>query len=153
MTRLDQNRAYGQMALKAGVGPSDVRDVVIWGNHSPSMYPDPSIATVGGVSATEMFDEAWLQGDFKATVSTRGKAVIEARGASSAASAASAAVDHMRDWWHGTGDRVVSMAIVSKGWYDVPEGLVFSSRSESPATESRWSRAWRSPTSRDPRSR
>ena len=126
MTRLDQNRAYGQMAEKAGATPSDVRDVVIWGNHSPTMYPDPSIATVGGKAATALFDAAWLQGDFKETVSTRGKAVIEARGASSAASAASAAVDHMRDWWHGTGDRVVSMAIPSKGWYDVPEGLIFS---------------------------
>ena len=126
MTRLDQNRAAGQLAIKAGVNVAKVRDVFIWGNHSDTMYPDISEAKVDGRPSTEVYDNAWLRGDFKATVSTRGKAIINARGASSAASAASAAVDHMRDWWRGTDGRIVSMAIPSQGWYEVPEGLVFS---------------------------
>ena len=90
------------------------------------MYPDPRFATVDGESATDVFEEEWLQGGFLGTVSTRGKAIIEARGASSAASAASAAVDHMRDWWQGSNGRIVSVALPSEGWYGVPEGLVFS---------------------------
>ena len=84
------------------------------------------MATVGGQSATEVFDEEWLQGEFLNTVATRGKAIIMARGASSAASAASAAVDHMRDWWQGSDGRIVSVALPSEGWYGVPEGIVFS---------------------------
>jgi len=126
MTRLDQNRAYGQLAEKAGVSAADVSDVVIWGNHANTMYPDIARGTVGGAAATGQFSQEWLTGDFLATVATRGKAIINARGASSAASAASAAVDHMRDWWQGTNGRIVSMAIPSQGWYDVPEGLIFS---------------------------
>ena len=126
MTRLDQNRAVGQMADRAGVPASKIRDVFIWGNHANTMYPDPRFATVDGKNAMDVFDEEWLQGSFLGTVSTRGKAIIEARGASSAASAASAAVDHMRDWWQGSNGRIVSMALPSKGWYGVPEGLVFS---------------------------
>ena len=126
MTRLDQNRAVGQMAERAGVPASEVQDVFIWGNHANTMYPDPSMATIGGQSATEVFDEEWLQGEFLNTVSTRGKAIIMARGASSAASAASAAVDHMRDWWQGSDGRIVSVALPSEGWYGVPEGIVFS---------------------------
>ena len=126
MTRLDQNRAVGQMAEKAGVPASMIQDVFIWGNHANTMYPDPSVATISGQNAVDVFDEEWLQGDFLGTVATRGKAIIEARGASSAASAASAAVDHMRDWWQGSGGRIVSMALPSEGWYGVPEGLVFS---------------------------
>tara|TARA_B100000579_G_scaffold372469_1_gene335650 strand:+ start:2339 stop:3175 length:837 start_codon:yes stop_codon:yes gene_type:complete len=126
MTRLDQNRAVGQMAERAGVPASEVQDVFIWGNHANTMYPDPSMATIGGKSATEVFDEEWLQGEFLNTVSTRGKAIIMARGASSAASAASAAVDHMRDWWQGSDGRIVSVALPSEGWYGVPEGIVFS---------------------------
>jgi len=126
MTRLDQNRAVGQMAERAGVPASEVQDVFIWGNHANTMYPDPSMATVGGKSATEVFDEEWLQGEFLNTVSTRGKAIIMARGASSAASAASAAVDHMRDWWQGSDGRIVSVALPSEGWYGVPDGIVFS---------------------------
>lgn len=126
MTRLDQNRAVGQMAEHAGVPASEVQDVFIWGNHANTMYPDPSMATVGGQSATEVFDEEWLQGEFLNTVATRGKAIIMARGASSAASAASAAVDHMRDWWQGSDGRIVSVALPSEGWYGVPEGIVFS---------------------------
>ena len=126
MTRLDQNRAVGQMAERAGVPASKIDDVFIWGNHANTMYPDPRFAMVDGKSATELFDREWLQGDFLDTVATRGKAIIVARGASSAASAASAAIDHMRDWWQGTDGRIVSMALPSEGWYGVPEGLVFS---------------------------
>ena len=126
MTRLDQNRAVGQIAEQAGVPASEVQDIFIWGNHANTMYPDPRFGTVDGQPATELFDIDWLQGDFLDTVSTRGKAIIMARGASSAASAASAAVDHMRDWWHGTNGRIVSIALLSEGWYGVPEGIVFS---------------------------
>jgi len=126
MTRLDQNRAVGLMAERAGVPASKVLDVFIWGNHSNTMYPDPRFGTVDGRSATDLFDSDWLQGSFLDTVATRGKAVIMARGASSAASAASAAVDHMRDWWQGSNGRIVSVALPSEGWYGVPEGLVFS---------------------------
>ena len=126
MTRLDQNRAVGQIAKRAGVPASEVQDVFIWGNHANTMYPDPRFSTVGGKSASELFDNDWLQGDFLETVATRGKAIIMARGASSAASAASAAVDHMRDWWQGSDGRIVSVALPSEGWYGVPEGIVFS---------------------------
>ena len=126
MTRLDQNRAVGLMAEKAGVTSSRIQDVFIWGNHSNTMYPDPRFALVEDKHATEVFDQNWLNGEFLDTVATRGKAVIMARGASSAASAASAAVDHMRDWWQGSDGRIVSMALPSEGWYGVPEGLVYS---------------------------
>jgi len=126
MTRLDQNRAVGQIAEHAGVPASAIRDVFIWGNHANTMYPDPRFGTVDGVPITNLLDTKWLQGQFIETVSTRGKAIIVARGASSAASAASAAIDHMRDWWQGTNGRIVSMAIPSEGWYGVPKGLVFS---------------------------
>ncbi len=126
MTRLDQNRAVGQIAQRAGVPASEVRDVFIWGNHANTMYPDPRFGTVTEVPVTEWFDNDWLQGDFLDTVATRGKAIIMARGASSAASAASAAVDHMRDWWQGSDGHIVSMALPSEGWYGVPEGIVFS---------------------------
>ena len=126
MTRLDQNRAVGQIAEQVGVPASDVSDVFIWGNHSNTMYPDPRFGKVNDKPVTDLLDSNWLQGKFLDTVATRGKAIIVARGASSAASAASAAVDHMRDWWQGSDGRIVSMALPSEGWYDVPEGLVFS---------------------------
>ena len=126
MTRLDQNRAVGQIAEQVGVPASDVSDVFIWGNHSNTMYPDPRFGKVNNKPVTDLLDNNWLQGKFLDTVATRGKAIIVARGASSAASAASAAVDHMRDWWQGSDGRIVSMALPSEGWYDVPEGLVFS---------------------------
>ena len=122
MTRLDQNRAVGQLAERAGVPASKVEDVFIWGNHSNTMYPDPRFAKVDGKSVVELFDNEWLQGAFLDTVATRGKEIIVARGASSAASAASAAVDHMRDWWQGSDGRIVSMALPSEGWYGVPKG-------------------------------
>lgn len=126
MTRLDQNRAHGQLSTKAGKPVAAVNDVVIWGNHGPTMYPDVAWATVSGESVRASFDADWLQGEFLKTVATRGKAIIVARGASSAASAANAAVDHMRDWFQGSDGRVVSMAVPSEGWYGVPAGLVFS---------------------------
>jgi malate dehydrogenase len=125
MTRLDQNRALAQLATKAGTAVANVKDVAVWGNHSDRMYPDVSRATVNGNPIVGALDQAWLRGDFLSTVATRGKAIINARGASSAASAAGASVDHMRDWFRGT-DRIVSMAIPSKGWYGVPEGLIYS---------------------------
>jgi malate dehydrogenase len=124
MTRLDQNRAVAQVAKKAGVAVADVENVFVWGNHSDKMYPDTSIAKIAGKPAN--LDETWLRGEFLTTVATRGKAIIVARGASSAASAASAAVDHMRDWHLGTGSRITSIALPSQGWYDVPKGLMFS---------------------------
>jgi malate dehydrogenase len=124
MTRLDQNRAVAQVAKKAGVAVSEVEDVFVWGNHSDKMYPDVSMARIGGKKPT--LDEGWLRGEFLTTVATRGKAIIVARGASSAASAASAAVDHMRDWHLGTDGRITSIALPSRGQYGVPQGLMFS---------------------------
>jgi malate dehydrogenase len=129
MTRLDHNRAVSQLAAKAGVHGTDVTNMTIWGNHSATQYPDVFHAKVGGAPAFEAVggDQAWLEGTFIPTVQQRGAAVIKARGLSSAASAANAAVDHMRSWAMGTapGDWV-SMAIVSDGSYDVPEGLLSS---------------------------
>ena len=115
MTRLDQNRAVGQIAEQVGVPASDVSDVFICGNHSNTMYPDPRFGKVNNKPVTDLLDSNWLQGKFLDTVATRGKAIIVARGASSAASAASAAVDHMRDWWQGSDGRIVSMALPSEG--------------------------------------
>ena len=125
MTRLDHNRAVGQLAAKKGVSADLIRDVAVWGNHSDRMYPDVTGATLGGETASAHFEQDWLRGEFMATVAKRGAAIIKSRGLSSAASAASAAVDHMRDWFLGT-DQVVSMAVPSKGEYGVPEGLIFS---------------------------
>ncbi len=127
MTRLDQNRAISQLAGKLGKNPSSITKMAIWGNHGPAMYADYFQAECDGTPITSLIDEAWLKGEFLATVSDRGKAIIDARGKSSAASAAAAAIDHMADWANGTraGD-FVSMAIPSKGWYGIPEGLIFS---------------------------
>jgi malate dehydrogenase len=127
MTRLDQNRAVGQLAKKLGVTPGEVHDVFIWGNHSDTMVPDISQASVGGKALKGLVDADWLGGEFDTTVRTRGKAIINARGKSSAASAAFAAIDHIHDWYLGTGDnRVVSMAVPSDGSYGIPEGLIYS---------------------------
>jgi malate dehydrogenase len=126
MTRLDQNRAHGQLAEKAGVPVAQLRDVVIWGNHGDTMYPDTTWATLNGAKVNETFDMAWIRGEFLKKVAMRGKAIIEARGLSSAASAASAAIDHMRDWHFGSDGRIVAMAVHSNGEYGVPEGLIFS---------------------------
>ena len=128
MTRLDQNRAIAQVAKKTGAAVTDISNLTIWGNHSATQYPDLFNAKIGGKNAAEVIsDQAWLEGEFIPTVAKRGAAIIEARGLSSAASAASAALDHVRTWFHGTepGDWT-SMGIVSDGSYGVPEGLVSS---------------------------
>ena len=128
LTRLDHNRALAQLAGKTGASVNDIRHMTIWGNHSATQYPDIFHAEVGGKNAAEVVDDqAWLEHDFIPTVQKRGAAIIEARGASSAASAASATIDHARDWLAGTPqDDWVSMAVPSDGSYDVPEGLVSS---------------------------
>ncbi|MBQ91195.1 MAG: malate dehydrogenase [Acidimicrobiaceae bacterium] len=128
MTRLDHNRALTQVAQKLGVPVADVRKMTIWGNHSATQYPDLFRCEVGGrTAAAAIDDQAWLEGDFIPTVQQRGAAIIEARGASSAASAANAAVDHVHDWVLGTPDGDwVSMAVPSDGSYGVPEGLMSS---------------------------
>ncbi len=127
MTRLDENRAKAQLAKKLSALPGEVSNLGIWGNHSDTMYPDFAHARVRGQAVTEQVGQDWLQGDFLKTVATRGKAIIEARGASSAASAASAAIDHMSTLWHGNakGD-FTSMGVWSEGQYGVPKGLIFS---------------------------
>jgi malate dehydrogenase len=128
MTRLDHNRAMAQVAAKAGVATTDVTDMTIWGNHSATQYPDLYHTKIGGRPAPEVIgDEAWIEKEFIPTVQQRGAAIIEARGASSAASAASAAVDHVHDWVLGTtSGSWVSMAIPSDGSYGVPEGIISS---------------------------
>ena len=128
MTRLDHNRAKAQLSKKTGVPVRDITNVTIWGNHSATQYPDIFHAKVAGENAAEKIgDQAWLEGDFIPTVQKRGAAIIDARGASSAASAASAAIDHVHDWVLGTpeGDWV-SMAIPSDGSYGVQEGVISS---------------------------
>jgi len=126
MMRLDHNRALAQLALKAGVPVSDVANVIIWGNHSAKQYPDIAHALVGGNPAPAVVgDEAWVRDTFVPTVAKRGAAVIEARGLSSAASAANAAMAHVNDWVNGTPEGVwTSVALPSDGSYGVPEGLV-----------------------------
>jgi len=127
MTRLDHNRAAAQLAAKTGQHVSEVSQLTIWGNHSATQYPDIHHATVCGRAATGLVDETWLTEDFIPTVQQRGAAIIKARGASSAASAASAAIDHMHDWALGTGDEGwVSMAIPADGSYDIAEGVIYS---------------------------
>jgi malate dehydrogenase len=128
LTRLDHNRALGQLAARTGASVNDIRRLTIWGNHSATQYPDLFHAEVAGRNAAQLVgDQRWLEEDFIPTVQQRGAAIIEARGASSAASAASATIDHARDWLHGTpADDWVSMAVTSDGSYGVPEGLVSS---------------------------
>jgi malate dehydrogenase len=128
LTRLDHNRAVGQLAIKTGVPVTDIAKMTIWGNHSATQYPDIFHAEVRGQNAAEVVnDRAWLENDFIPTVQKRGAAIIEARGASSAASAASATVDSARDWLLGTPEGSwTSMAVASDGSYDVPEGLISS---------------------------
>ena len=128
MTRLDHNRALAQLAARTGSTVSDIARLTIWGNHSATQYPDITQATIGGRPAAEVVgDDTWVRETFIPTVAKRGAAIIEARGASSAASAANAAIDHVHTWVHGTpaGDWT-SAGVVSDGSYGVPEGLVSS---------------------------
>jgi malate dehydrogenase len=128
LTRLDHNRALSQLAAKTGSPVADIKKLTIWGNHSATQYPDIFHAEVGGKNAAEVVnDQQWLENDFIPTVAKRGAAIIEARGSSSAASAASATIDAARDWLHGSAEGDwVSMAVHSDGSYGVPEGLVYS---------------------------
>jgi malate dehydrogenase len=127
MTRLDHNRAKAQLAMKTGSHVNDVQQMIIWGNHSATQYPDVSHATVGGKAATSLVEQDWLASEFIPVVQQRGAAIIKARGASSAASAASAAIDHMRDWALGTPDGDwVSMSVPSDGSYGIEPGIVYS---------------------------
>jgi len=128
LTRLDHNRAISQLAAKTGAAVTDIKQMTIWGNHSATQYPDVFHAEVGGKNAAEVVDDqAWIENDFIPTVAKRGAAIIEARGSSSAASAASATIDAAHDWLLGSADGDwVSMAVISDGSYDVPEGLVSS---------------------------
>jgi len=127
MTRLDHNRALSQLAEKTSAHTTDIKRMTIWGNHSNTQYPDISNATVDGKPASGLVDQSWLEEDFIPTVQERGAAIIKARGASSAASAGSAAVDHMHTWALGTDDDDwVSMAIPSDGSYDIEPGIIYS---------------------------
>ncbi len=125
MMRLDHNRAVAQLAAKVQAPVTDVSRMGVWGNHSPTMYPNLFHAELSGKQAAAVVDDqAWIENDFLPNVGKRGAAIIEARGSSSAASAASAAIDHVRDWVRGTDGRWVSMGIVSGGAYDIPGGLI-----------------------------
>ena len=128
LTRLDHNRAIAQLARKAGTDVTDIKKMTIWGNHSATQYPDVFHAEIGGRNAAEVVgDQSWIESDFIPTVAKRGAAIIDARGSSSAASAASATIDAARDWLHGSAENDwVSMAVVSDGSYGVPEGLISS---------------------------
>jgi malate dehydrogenase len=128
MTRLDHNRAVGQLAQRTGAPVADISHMAVWGNHSPTVYPDLFNARVRGERAWDAVgDEAWVADTYIPRVGKRGAEIIEARGASSAASAANAAIDHVHDWVHGTeGDDWVSMAVPSPGAYGVEEGIISS---------------------------
>ena len=127
MTRLDHNRALSQLAEKTGAHVADIRRMTIWGNHSATQYPDLGNATVRGKAASSLIDRQWIESTFIPTVQQRGAAVIKARGASSAASAASAAIDHVHTWLHGTPqDDWVSMAVPADGSYGIPAGVIYS---------------------------
>ena len=126
MLRLDHNRALSQLANKAGVAVADIEKLVVWGNHSPTMYPDYRFATVNGQSLKDRINDAdWNANEFIPKVGKRGAAIIEARGLSSAASAANAAIDHVRDWVLGSNGKWVTMGIPSDGSYGIPEGVMF----------------------------
>jgi malate dehydrogenase len=127
MTRLDHNRALSQLAEKTGAHTTDIHKLTIWGNHSSTQYPDLSHATVGGKAAKSLVDQKWIEETFIPVVQQRGAAIIKARGASSAASAASAAIDHVHTWVTGTADGDwISMAVPSDGSYGIKEGIVYS---------------------------
>ena len=126
MTRLDHNRAIAQLAEKTGKHSTDVEGMIIWGNHSATQYPDVHHTTVAGKKATDLVDQNWLTSTFIPNVQQRGAAIIKARGLSSAASAANAAIEHIRDWALGTHGKIVSMGIHSDGSYGIAEGLIYS---------------------------
>ena len=126
MLRLDHNRALSQLAAKTGKAVGSIEKLVVWGNHSPTMYPDYRFATIAGQSVKAMInDDAWNKDVFLPTVGKRGAAIIEARGLSSAASAANAAIDHIRDWVLGTHGKWVTMGIPSDGSYDIPQDIIY----------------------------
>ncbi len=126
MLRLDHNRALSQLAAKTGKAVGSIEKLVVWGNHSPTMYPDYRFATIAGQSVKAMInDDAWNKDVFLPTVGKRGAAIIEARGLSSAASAANAAIDHIRDWVLGTNGKWVTMGIPSDGSYDIPQDIIY----------------------------
>ncbi len=126
MLRLDHNRALSQLAVKAGVAVADIENLVVWGNHSPTMYPDIRFATANGKKLKELInDDAWNRDVFIPTVGKRGAAIIDARGLSSAASAANAAIDHIRDWVLGSNGKWVTMGVPSDGSYGIPEGIIY----------------------------
>lgn len=126
MLRLDHNRALSQLAAKANVAVADIEKLAVWGNHSPTMYPDYRFATVSGKSIKEMINDAeWNKNVFLPTVGKRGAAIIDARGLSSAASAANAAIDHIHDWHLGTNGKWVTMGVPSDGSYGIPEGIMY----------------------------
>ena len=126
MLRLDHNRALSQLATKSGKPVDSIEKMIVWGNHSPTMYPDYRFATIGGAAAPAVInDEAWYRDTFIGTVGKRGAAIIEARGVSSAASAANAAIDHIRDWVLGTNGKWVTMGIPSDGSYGIPDGVMY----------------------------
>ena len=126
MLRLDHNRALSQIAAKTGKAVASIKKLAVWGNHSPTMYADYRFATIDGASVKDMInDQAWNKDVFLPTVGKRGAAIIEARGLSSAASAANAAIDHMRDWALGTGSEWVTMGVPSNGDYGIPKDVMF----------------------------
>ncbi|QHE75760.1 malate dehydrogenase [Hydrogenophaga sp. PBL-H3] len=126
MLRLDHNRALSQIAAKTGKAVASIKKLAVWGNHSPTMYADYRFATIDGASVKDMInDQVWNKDVFLPTVGKRGAAIIEARGLSSAASAANAAIDHMRDWALGTKGEWVTMGIPSQGWYGIPKDIMF----------------------------
>ncbi len=125
MVRLDHNRAAGQLAAKTNAAVTDVDQLIIWGNHSATQYPDITHATVKGKAAKTLVEQSWVESDFIPTVQQRGAAIIKARGSSSAASAASAAVDHIRDWALGSNGKWVSMGVASDGSYGIKPGVVY----------------------------
>jgi len=126
MLRLDHNRALSQLSTKAGVAVADIEKLVVWGNHSPTMYPDIRFGSVNGKALKDLVnDDAWNKDTFIPTVGKRGAAIIEARGLSSAASAANAAIDHVRDWVLGSNGKWVTMGIPSDGSYGIPEGIIY----------------------------
>jgi malate dehydrogenase len=125
MLRLDHNRALSQLATKTSTQVAGFKKLTVWGNHSPTMYPDTRFATTSGKAVKDMIDQTWVKETFIPTVGKRGAAIIEARGSSSAASAANAAVDHIRDWVLGSKGEWVTMGVPSDGSYDIPKGVIY----------------------------